>query len=350
MQYVGIDWGTRRAAWCAFDDRGELTEGMVSADADGLARLVHKLGPDAYGCVEMMSGAVWVREQLQACGWQFAVADARKVKAIAPLACKTDKVDARVLAQLARRDLVPEVWVPSLGDRELRERLRRRDHLVRLKTSARNRMFGLLTQWGLRGNLRTLREPDAMHKLSDQGVPAVWLDSLGTLLEVVDDLERQITAIEVELRLIARTDPRAQLLITIPGLGGLLALTIAAEIGEIARFPSARKLIGYAGLAPTIKQSGQSSWTGRISRAGSPTLRWAAVEAAQHAWRPTNPWHPLYTRTKERHGKANPAKTAVARKVLIASWHVLSRQQPFAPHAQISTTPCPGKLPDALAA
>jgi hypothetical protein len=65
MQYVGIDWGTRRAAWCSFDERGEMVEGTVSADQDGLARLVHTLGPDAYGCVEMMSGAVWVREQLQ---------------------------------------------------------------------------------------------------------------------------------------------------------------------------------------------------------------------------------------------------------------------------------------------
>ena len=109
MQYVGIDWGTRRAAWCSFDERGELAEGTVSADADGLARLVHTLRPDAYGWVEMMSGAVWVREQLRACGWQFAVADARKVKAIARLACQTDRVDARVLAQLARRDLVAEV-------------------------------------------------------------------------------------------------------------------------------------------------------------------------------------------------------------------------------------------------
>jgi transposase len=123
---------------------------MVPADMDGLARLVHKLGPDVRGCVEMMSGAVWVRERLRACGWEFQIADARKVKAIAPLACKTDRVDARVLAELARRDLVPELWVPSLTDRELRERLRRRAHLVRLKTSARNRMFGLLTQWAAR--------------------------------------------------------------------------------------------------------------------------------------------------------------------------------------------------------
>jgi transposase len=113
------------------------------------------------------------------------------------------------------------------------------------------------------------------------------------LLEVVDDLDRQIAQIELELRPIARTDPRARLLATIPGLGELLALTITAEIGDISRFPSARKLIGYAGLAPTIKQSGQSSWIGSISKAGSPALRWAAVEAAQHAWRPTNPWHRL---------------------------------------------------------
>jgi transposase len=327
-----------------------LVEGTIPADEDGLARLVHTLGPEVRGCVEMMSGAIWVRERLRACGWEFQIANARKVKAIAPLACKTDKVDARVLAQLVRRDLVPEVWVPSLSDRELRERLRRRAHLVRLKTSARNRMFGLLTQWGLRGNLKMLRQPGSLQRLSEQGVPAVWIQSLRVLLEVVEDLEQQVSAIDEELLPIARADQRAQLLVTVPGIGELLGLTIAAEIGEVSRFASARKLIGYAGLAPTIKQSGQSSWTGRISKAGSPTLRWAAIEAAQHSWRPTNPWNRLYTRTKSRHGKANPAKAAVARKVLIACWHVLSLQQPFKPHTQSSPEICPGKLPDALAA
>ncbi len=180
-------------------------------------------------------------------------------------------------------------------------------------------------------------------------MPAVWIQSLSVLLGVVEDLERQLAAIETELCPIARADPRVQLLATIPGIGELLALTVAAEIGEISRFPSARKLIGYAGLAPTIKQSGQSSWTGRISKAGSPILRWAAIGAAQHAWRPTNPWHRLYPETRRRYGKANPAKSAIARKVLIASWHVLSLQQPFKRHAPIPTEICPGKLPDDLA-
>jgi transposase len=190
MQYLGIDWGTRRAAWCALTAAGELTEGTVSADEDGLARLVARLGPDVRGCIEMMSGTPWVRDRLAECGWAIEIADARKVKAIAPLACKTDRVDARVLAELARRELVPSVWVAPLDDRALRERLRRRWHLIRLRTSAINRSFGLLTQWGLRRNLTALRKPGALDELADRGVPEVWRHSIATLLGVIDDLDR----------------------------------------------------------------------------------------------------------------------------------------------------------------
>ena len=122
MQYLGIDWAYRRAAWCAKREGGEVAdEGFFPADEDGLAKLVLKLGPEVRACVEMMSGAIWVRDRLQAAGWEVQVADARKVKGLAPLACKTDKVDARVLAELCRRDLVPVVWLPTLDDRALRD-------------------------------------------------------------------------------------------------------------------------------------------------------------------------------------------------------------------------------------
>src|SRR4051812_25182823 len=341
MQYLGIDWGTRRAAWCVLTAAGELTEGVISADEDGLTRLVARLGPDVRGWIEMMSGAVWVRDRLTECGWRIEVADARKVKAIAPLACKTDRVDPRLLAALVRRDLVPTVWVPPLDDRAIRERLRRRSHLIRLRTSSMNRTFGLLTQWGLRRNLTALRKPGAIDELAEHGVPDVWRTSLTTLLSVIDDLDRQLAPLERELRPLARADERARLLMSIPGVAELLGLTIAAEIGDISRFPSARKLVGYSGLAPRIKQSGQSSRTGRLSKAGPDTLRWAAVEASQQAWRPNNPWHRLYTDTKHRHGKSNPAKAAVARKVLIAAWHVLARQQPFKPSPAAAAIPAP---------
>jgi transposase len=332
MQYVGIDWAYRRAAWCAKARGGEIrNEGVVPADEDGLAKLVLALGPEVTACVEMMSGAVWVRDRLRAAGWRVEIADARKVKAVAPLACKTDKVDARVLAELCRRDLVPAVWVPSLSDRELREQLNRRAHLIRLRTAARNRVFGALSQWGLRIPVRSLRIGDPMALLEQRGLPQVWRRSVAEALAVIDFLDARIAALESELSPIARADPRVQRLGTIPGIGEHLGLVMAAEIADISRFPGPRNLVGFAGLAPRVAQSGQSSRIGPLSRAGSRALRWAAIEAAQCAWRPTNPWNRLYLDVKQRTGKSNPAKSAVARKVLIAAWHVLARDEPFKP-------------------
>jgi transposase len=179
MQYVGIDWAYRRARWWAISEHGEFTaEATMPADEDGLLRLVARLGPDVKACVEMMLGAVWVRDRLERGGWQVEVADARKVKALAPLAAKTDKVDARVLATLAFRDLVPALWVPSLSERALKEQLKRRAHLIRLRSSAKNRSFGLLSQWGLRLSLSRLRAPDAMELLESHGVPEAWRRSV----------------------------------------------------------------------------------------------------------------------------------------------------------------------------
>jgi transposase len=341
MNYVGIDWAYGRAAWCAMKEGGAIAgEGMIPAEESGLARLVLELGTEVEACVEMMSGAVWVRDQLQGAGWRVKVAHARKVRDVAPLACKTDKVDARVLAELCRRDLVPELWVPSIEDRALRERLRRRMHLVKLRTSARNRIFGLLTQFGLRISHSRLRKPDGMRLLERRGVPEVWRASITELLELAAEMDRRIDPIDRELGPIARTDERAKLLATMPGIGPLLGLTFAAEIGEVSRFSSPGKLIGYAGLAPRVSQSGERSATGALSKAGSRTLRWAAVEAANQAWRPSNPWHGHYLRISARHGK-NPAKSAVARKLLIAAWHMLAREEPFRPSRPRGNTTAP---------
>ena len=106
---------------------------------------------------------------------------------------------ARVLAELCRRDLVPELWVPSLSDRELRGRLRRRAHLVRMRAWAMNRIFGLLTQWGTRLSLERLRKPDAMQLLEQRGIPAVWRRSIREALDVIDLLDSRIAPLEQEL-------------------------------------------------------------------------------------------------------------------------------------------------------
>jgi transposase len=245
-----------------------------------------------------------------------------------------------VLAELARRDLVPQVHVPTFADRELKERLGRRMHMVRLRTAAINRAHGVLGQFGVTLAFKPLREPDAEELLIARGIPEVWRRSIDESVAVVSMLNQRLIPLEQELGPLARADPRVQLLVTIPGVGDLLGLTIASEIGDISRFASPRKLIGYSGLTPRVHQSGQTARTGKLSKTGSTMLRWAAIEAAQQAWRPSNPWHQLYLDVKQRcGGKGNPAKAAVARKVLIATWHVLALQQPFAPSRPRGATP-----------
>ena len=202
-------------------------------------------------------------------------------------------------------------------------------HLVRLRASAMNRIFGLLTQWGLRVSLARLRAADAMELLAERGVDATWRRSVAEALAVIELLDERIAPLERELRQAARDDQRVVLLETIPGVGDLLGLTLASEIGDVARFATPRKLIGYAGLAPRVHQSGERSHTGALSKAGSRTLRWAAVEAAHAAGARPTPGGS--TATSPNAAGKNPAKSAVAHKILIACWHILSRQQPFKP-------------------
>jgi transposase len=163
-------------------------------------------------------------------------------------------------------------------------------------------------------------------------MPAVWRRSVSECLAVIDFLDARIEPLDHELKPFAHADPRAVLLDTIPGVAELLALTIAVEVGEISRFAGPEKLVSYGRLAPRVHQSGQARpHSGPLSKSGSRLLGWAAVEAAQQAWRETNPWHDLYTDVARRSHNKNSAKAAVARKILIAAWHMLSRNEPFNP-------------------
>src|SRR5439155_23297917 len=172
---------------------------------------------------------------------------------------------------------------------------------------------------------------------------AVWRRAVSECLAVLDFLDARIEPLDQELKPFAHADPRAVLLDTIPGVAELLALTIAVEVGEIGRFAGPEKLVSYGRLAPRVHQSGQARpRSGPLSKSGSRLLGWAAVEAAQQAERETNPWHDLYLDVAHRSGNNNSAKAAVARKILIAAWHMLSRNQPCPAHQGHL---CPGKLP-----
>lgn len=337
MLYAGLDLSRKGLDVHLLDEDGETVEvRAVGPDADGLRSLARTLrteGRPIRAAIESMNGARFVHDTLEIEGWDVEICDAQKVKGLAPLACKTDRIDAWVLAELARRDLVPAIWLPTPGIRAERERARWRLHLVRHRTALKNRIHATLLAFGHPRTVSDLFGARGRELLARLALPEPWARTTEAALKLIDTLEEQIAACERDLRRLGASHPYVPVLMTAPGIAWVLGYTIASEIGDISRFPSPKKLAGYTGLCPRVHQSGGRDHRGPLSKNGPKYLRWALIEAATHAAR-----HPVYRahheRTKRRLGKQRGAKVArveVARKLAEAIWHMLTRNQPFAP-------------------
>jgi transposase len=238
-----------------------------------------------------------------------------------------------VLAELSFRELVPAVWLPGPEQRAEREQARFRLYLVKHRTSLKNRIHATLIAFGYQRSMSDLFGSQGRRLLETLDIPEPWLSSMRASLALIDDLDGRIGAIERELKHAGADHKYVPLLMTAPGIGWVLAYTIAAEIGEITRFATPAKLVSYTGLCPRVKQSGESDLRGPLSKHGPRYLRWALIEAALHA--STHPHYAeRYQRTKRRLGKQrgpNIAKIELARQLAEAIWHMLTRNQPFAP-------------------
>jgi transposase len=335
MLYVGLDLSRKRLDFDARFAGGELCErGAVPPDANGLRQLVRQLGDaDILAVIESMNGARFVHDRLELAGWDVRIADAVKAKGLAPLACKTDKIDAWVLAELARRELVPEIWLPDPAIRAERERARFRLHLVKHRSALKNRVHSILIAHGIPNPTSDLFGVAGRRLLERLSLPEPWSSTTLASLALIDVLDAQIDACERELRTLGAEHRYVPLLLTCPGIAWILAFTIASEIGDIARFPSPRKLVGYSGLCPRVEQSGEQDRRGPLRKNGPNYLRWALVEAAHTAAR-----HPAYLPVLERKrvqlGSRRGTKIAaieVGRKLAEAIWHMLTRDEPFTP-------------------
>jgi transposase len=337
MLYAGLDLSRKRLDFHLLDVEGETVElGSAPPDADGLRGLSQRLDrhrAPIRAAIESMNGARFVHDRLELAGWQVEIADAQKVKGLAPLACKTDRIDAWVLAELARRDLVPAIWLPDPCVRAERERARFRLHIVRHRSSLKQRVHAVLIAHGKPCPVSDLFGGSGRRLLARLALPEPWAGTLGASLRLIDELDREIGDCERELRRLGADHRYVPLLLTVPGIGWVLAYTIAAELGDIDRFPSPRKLAGYTGLCPRVYQSGERDLRGPLAKQGPRYLRWALVEAATHAY--TAPvYRDRYQKTKARIGKQRGAKVAqvdLARRLAEAIWHMLTRNQPFAP-------------------
>jgi transposase len=237
---------------------------------------------------------------------------------------QTDKKAALALAQLHAAGLLEGVWIPPQEVRDLRALIARREKMVRLSTMAKNRLHSMLH----RNHLILPEKPFAPEQRS-------WWESLSLSsteqflvrsdLDTLEFAQKQVAQAEECLQKARAQDERIPLLVQLPGVAMLTAITILAAIGDVTRFPNAKKLVGYAGLGTRVHDSGMTHNSGRITKTGRKDLRRSMVNAANHAIEHHPHWKKEFERLEPHLGRSK-AVVAIARKLLVAVWHVLNEK------------------------
>ncbi len=320
--YVGIDVHRRRSrvAVVTGDGQVRLNRNVVNG-TEPILKLIGDLPAGTPVAFEAAFGTGWLAGLLEDYGFTPHLVHPLRCKAIASARLKNDKVDAAILAQLLRADLLPEAWIAPPQVRQLRALLRHRVALVRLRTLLRNRIHAVLADYGHDRPGGCWSGPGRAW-LALLQLPAVSGEVIDDDLAVIDALELTIGRLDWEIRQRARSDPRVKVLTQLPGAGPFTALVILAEIGDVSRLGSARKLASWAGLTPTVRGSDRVARYGHISQQGSVWLRWVLCEAAQTAKRSPQ-FAATFQGIARRRGK-KIATTAIARKLLTRAWHLLT--------------------------
>jgi transposase len=248
------------------------------------------------------------------------------VKLISAARVKTDPRDALNLARLLAAGLIPAVWVPPAEVRELRALVSHRQRLVRQRTQARNRLHSVLHRHNLVGPPG--KPFAAAQRAWWEGLDLVPSERLRVRqdLAILDSLAPLLAEVEDELARLSTCEPwaaQAAFLVQLPGFGVLNAMVVLAAVGDIGRFPAAAKLVGYAGLGASVAASGPTHRTGGITKQGRRELRAVLVEAAWVAVQTHPHWKAAFARLEGRVGR-NKAIVAIARKLLVVIWHVLT--------------------------
>jgi transposase len=324
--YVGIDVHRKRSqvAVVAEDGQVQVNKNVVNG-SEPFLRLIGDLPAGTPVAFEAAFGWGWLAQLLEDYGFEAHLVHPLRCKAIASARLKNDKVDAAILAQLLRADLLPEAWIAPPPVRQLRALIRHRISLVRLGTQLRNRIHAVVADHGYDRSGSYLSGP-GRGWLAGLDLPPASREIVTDCLAVIDGLAPVIERIDGELHARAKADPRVKVLRTLPGVGEFTALVMLAEIGDITRFPSARKLASWAGLTPTVRGSDRTVRHGHISKQGSAWLRWVMNEAAQTAKR-SPAFAASYATIAARRG-TKIATIAIARKLLTRAWHLLHDLEP----------------------
>ena len=286
-EYIGIDLHKQFFQACAVSATGARHwEGRFPRSEGGITLLRARCTRETRIAVEA-TGPTWAFvDALTPTGATICVVDPRKTKLKAGFAAKTDRLDARRLADALRRESVVSIYVPPPAIRELRELCRGRHQVIRVRTRVSQMIRALLLRGGVADvPVRRVFSARGLTWLAQVTLPPAASVSLQRLRRLLTAIQVEASDAEQRVTAAAAIDPIACALDGLVGIGPVLALTRRAEIGDIARFHRGAELASYAGLVPRVDASADRYYSGRITREGSPWLRWALVEAAMHAMR-----------------------------------------------------------------
>jgi transposase len=328
MKYIGCDFHPSCQQIAMLDkETGEMVERrLLHANGEAKAFYESLAGPVVVG-IEASGNTHWFEALVARLGHQLWMGDAGAIRKQDLRKQKHDRRDARLILQLMLEDRFPKVWIPTVGERDLRQLLIHRRHLVRMRTRIKNQLQHIAMNYGQQKK-RQLWTEKGLELLRSLKLEPWTEQRRDTLLKMLEELEQKIRPLDQAVAREAEARPAARRLQTHPGVGPVIALATVLTMGEVQRFADSRSWVSYLGLNPAEDSSGTRRRLGGISKQGNPFLRYLLVEGASSAVRGDEDLGRMYARLKARkhHGVA---KVAVARKLAVRLYWMMRTERSY---------------------
>lgn len=328
--HLGIDLHRKTSYWTLIDEeRKVLYKRNLPTTKEGIEQGIADMGiapAQVEAAIEPVSQWGWYGDELANKGVTVRLVDVYKTKLIAGTKLKNDKVDALALAELLRSDFLPTAYRAPEKTRDMREFMRHRAFLVRLRARIRGRVHQILWKHGIISPWSDLFGIKAQQWLGKLELRSPYKEEREELTGMWKDISERLALHNRTCEELTARNTQAGLLMSIPGIGIITSLTILAEVGDFGRFPSPDKLACYAGLVSSSYSSGERTRLGHITHRGSVWLRTALVEATATVNPKWGALHDFYQRIAEKKG-SKVARVALARKMLTLSWHLVKTDQ-----------------------
>jgi len=328
--YAGLDIHKKTCQAIICTEKGNIVKkGRIPTDSEKIQEFFQEF-KELTIAIEACNTWEHIFETLESQGHQVALAHPMKTRFIAESRVKTDKVDAEILMHLLRTGFLPTSYIPKKEIRDLRNLVRQRIFLGRYTTRIKNKIYAEL----LRQGIKYKKGPTLFKGIGIKWLHNLKIPSVKTYLNLYESAKKEIKKLEKEFKKQGKQYKETQLLTTIPGIGTYSALIILSEIGDINRFSNEEKLFSYAGVTPSVHQTGQNTYHGHITKQGSKHLRWILTETVRiHLiWTARHMVETKISQFYQRLCKKKPrnvAATAAARKLLQIIYHMLKNKNEF---------------------